>query len=113
MFSNRTYLKGLMVAAIVAAVCLFVPAKAQAQYPFARPFVAGYPQVQVRPGGYLPAFGTFGRVGVNPVTGSRYIPGAAVIKPTGLYRPVAPGVYANPWTGNTYVPSSGLYLRRW
>jgi hypothetical protein len=110
MFSNRTTFKGLMVAAIVAVAFLFVPSKAEAQV-FGRPLWG--PQVQVRPGGYVPAFGTFGRVGVNPITGARYIPGNAVIKQSGVYRPVAPGVYANPWTGNTYIPSSGLYLRRW
>lgn len=109
---HRATAKGVLMCTIVAMMNLVDSTTAQAQYPFARP-LWGPASVEVRPGGYVPVPGTAGRVGHNPVTGSTYIPGQAVIKPSGVYRPVAPGVYKNPWTGNAYIPSNGVYIRRW
>jgi hypothetical protein len=111
MTSNRTYVKGLVICAVVAVVSLLSSGTAQAQQPFGRP-LWGPPPVEVRPGGYVPVPGTWGRVGYNPVTGSTYVPGRAAIKQSGVYRPIGNGVYMNPWSGNVYVPSTGVYIRR-
>ena len=48
----------------------------------------------------------------NPTTGSTHIPGKAVIKSSGVYRPIGGGYYQNPNTGNVYNPTTGAYKSR-
>jgi hypothetical protein len=78
----------------------------------------------VMPGAYV---GSPGWTQVNPWTGSVYRPQFGVVsKPSGNYfyvpgtgsytpwgRVPGSGVYANPWSGNTYNPGSGFYNQRW
>lgn len=57
--------------------------------------------------------GGYNRVGRqvfhNPVTGSVHVPGAAVLKGSGVYAPVGNGYYRNPFSGNVYNPNTGAY----
>lgn len=63
-------------------------------------------QLSFSPGGY-------NRVGnhvfQNPVTGSLHVPGAAVLKGSGVYAPIGNGYYRNPFSGNIYNPYTGAY----
>ena len=49
------------------------------------------------------------RVFQNPVTGSIHVPGAAVLKGSGVYAPIGNGYYRNPSSGNIYNPYTGAY----
>jgi hypothetical protein len=66
--------------------------------------------LQFKGGVYNPALGN--AIQYNPVTGSTYIPGVGVSKPSGVYRPMGNGYYRNPHTGNVYNPSTGAYFSR-
>jgi len=48
----------------------------------------------------------------NPNTGSFHIPGAAVVKPSGVYTPMGNGYYRNQSSGNVYNPTTGAYKSR-
>lgn len=62
-----------------------------------------------KPGGYNQLGGNIHH---NPVTGSVHIPGAAVLKGSGVYTPMGNGYYRNPVSGNVYNPSTGAYKSR-
>lgn len=66
-------------------------------------------QLSFRPNNY----NNFGVVRHNSTTGSLHIPGAAVIKPSGVYSPMGNGYYRNQSTGNVYNPTTGAYKSRW
>lgn len=57
--------------------------------------------------------GGYNRVGRqvfhNPATGSVHVPGAAVLKGSGVYAPIGNGYYRNPFSGNVYNPNTGAY----
>ena len=59
-----------------------------------------------RPGRY---YNAGGGMQYNPTTGATYLPGQAVIKPSGVYTPIGGGYYRNPHTGNVYNPATGAY----
>jgi hypothetical protein len=63
-------------------------------------------QLSFSPGGYNRVGG---HVFHNPVTGSVHVPGAAVLKNSGVYAPIGNGYYRNPWSGNIYNPNTGAY----
>ena len=56
-------------------------------------------------------YGMGNGTGYNPAIRATHIPGVAVIKPSGVYRPVGGGYYQNPNTGNVYNPRSGSYTQ--
>ena len=88
---------------------LAAPASASAQISYGY-----YPAQPVPSTGFMP--GRYYQTGpnslYNPQTGSSYLPGQAVYKPSGVYSPVGNGYYQNPLTGNVYNPTTGAYKTR-
>ena len=66
-------------------------------------------QLRPQPGHY----NNFGIVRHNRTTGSVHIPGAGVLKQSGVYTPIGNGYYKNHSTGNVYNPTTRAYKSRW
>jgi len=66
------------------------------------------PITSFRPGGYVQ---NGNGISQNHTTGSTYIQGQAVLKPSGVYTPAGNGYYRNQNTGNVYNPTTGSYTQ--